>query len=200
MNKSIFKHAVGNADNIQIRALSDATTARMMGLDIKDLPEMRSVSCRFLSKTYHGVGVINQNNGIEFINQDLMDSPVTLSNTGITFLPLNKETRSSKLCVFFDITDYIAYQALHINGFVRLPSDCDAMIMSNVRNFVHALVEGDDYETVYLYFPNNVIGSTITRTLKDRYGEHAVVCNPLYKGYDNLLQFVKAIELTTNNK
>lgn len=96
MNKSIFKHAVGNADNIQIRTLSDATTARMMGLDIKDLPEMRSISCRFLSKTYHGVGVINQNNGIEFINQDLMDSPVTLSNTGITFLPLNKETRSSK--------------------------------------------------------------------------------------------------------
>ena len=58
----------------------------------------------------------------------------------------------------------------------------------------------DDYDMVYLYFPNDVMGCTITKTLKDRYGKHAIECNPLYKGYNNLLQFVKAIEITTNSK
>jgi len=99
-----------------------------------------------------------------------------------------------------DMMDYLAYQTLQKNGFVRLPSDCDFMIMSDVRNFIHISVEGDDYDMVYLYFPNDVMGCTITKTLKDRYGKHAIECNPLYKGYNNLLQFVKAIEITTNIK
>uniref|UniRef100_A0AB33J2F3 Uncharacterized protein n=1 Tax=Prevotella sp. GTC17254 TaxID=3236794 RepID=A0AB33J2F3_9BACT len=172
----------------------------MMGIDIRSLPNIRSVSYRFLSKTYHGVGVINQNNGIEFINYDLLGTPVTLNKPGITLLPMKKERKSNRLCVFFDLADYFAYQTLQNNGYVRLPEDCDAVIMSDVRNIIHVTIEGDDYNTVFLYFPNDVTGSTITRTLKDRYGDHAVVCNPLYKGYDNLLQFVRAIEHTTNNK
>lgn len=200
MNKSIFKHAEGKSDTIRPRSATGHVAASMLGIAIKDLPEVHSVTCRFLSRVYHGVGVINQNKGIEFIPHDQVDSSVTLSSSGITFLPLNKDSRSRKLCVFFNVTDYVAYQTLQKSGFIRLPSDCDAMIMSDVRNFIHISVEGDDYDMIYLYFPNDVLGRTITRTLKDRYGDHAVVCNPLYKGYDNLLQFVKAIESTTNNK
>jgi len=113
---------------------------------------------------------------------------------------MEKEHKSDKLCMFADMMDYLAYQTLQKNGFVRLPSDCDFMIMSDVRNFIHISVEGDDYDMVYLYFPNDVMGCTITKTLKDRYGKHAIECNPLYKGYNNLLQFVKAIEITTNSK
>lgn len=199
MNKPIFKYAAGCSDNITINALKDTESSSIMGVDLKELPEIHSVSCRILSKTFYGMGVINQNNGIEFVNHDLQET-VTLSSSGITFIRLEKECRSKKLCVFYDMKDYLAYQILQKNGFVRLPSDCDFIIMSNVKNFIHISIEGDDYETVYLYFPNDVIGMTITLTLKDRYGVNAVVCNPLYKGYTNLLQFVKAIEITTNNK
>ena len=200
ISKPIFRHAGGSSDNIRIRTLTDAATPSIMGIDVKEFPEVHSVSYRFLSKTYHGVGVINQNNGIEFVGQDLTDSPMTLNSSGVTFLLMEKEHRSDKLCMFADMMDYLAYQTLQKNGFVRVPSDCDFMIMSDVRNFIHISVEGDDYDMVYLYFPNDVMGCTITKTLKDRYGKHAIECNPLYKGYNNLLQFVKAIEITTNSK
>ena len=198
--KPILKHPCPCSDNIQIRKLSDDTIPCLMGIGIKAHPAVQSVSYHLFSRTYHGVGVINQNNGIEFISQDMVDAPITLNKSGITFLPIKKEEKSKRLCVFFTLSDYLAYQTLQKNGYIRLPSDSDAVIMSDVRNFIHIAIEGDDYEIVYLYFPNDVIGITITRTLKDRYGEYAIVCNPLYKGYDNLLQFVKAIEQTTNNR
>lgn len=198
--KPLLKHPCPCPDNIQIRKLSDDTMLDVMGIDIKAHPAVRSISYRLFSHTYHGVGIVNQNNGIEFINQNLTGSPVTLNNVGITFLPMKSGYKSSRLCVFYSLSDYLAYQTLQKNGYIRLPSDCDAVIMSDVRNFAHIAIEGDDYDVVYLYFPNDVIGSTITQSLKDRYGDYAVVCNPLYKGYDNLLQFVRAIEKTTNQR
>ncbi len=200
MSKPMFKYAAGSSADIRIGALKDAAVENIMGIDINELSEVRSVSYRCLSKVYHGVGIVNQNHGVEFISQDLTDESITLNNSGITFLPIKKEHRSSRVCVFFNLSDYLAYQTLQKSGYIRLPSDCDSIIMSDVRNFIHLAIEGDDYDTVYLYFPNDVIGNTITRTLKDRYGEYAIVCNPLYKGYDSLLQFVKAIEFTTNNR
>lgn len=71
--------------------------------------------------------------------------------------------------------------------------------MSDVRNFLHLLIEGDDYNRVYLFFPNDVTGNTITQTLIDRYGRYAVPCNTLYKGYSNLLQFAKAVEIPSDD-
>lgn len=200
MNRPTLKHTVGNLENIQIRAVVDAPKASILGLDVRELPEIVSVSYRFLSKTYHGVGVINQNNGIEFVNCELPDSSITLSRPGITFLPLEKDKRSSRLCIFADLIDYLAYQTLQKKGFVKLPSGCDTIIMSDVRNFVHVSVEGDDYDMVYLYFPNDISGKTMTKTLMDRYGKHAVVCSPIYKGYSKLSQFVMAIEFTAYNQ
>lgn len=198
--KPLLKHPCPCSENIQIRKLSDDTVMDVMGIDIKVHPAVLSVSYRLLSHTYHGLGVVNQNNGIEFISQNMTGSQVTLNHTGITFLPVKSGRKSSRLCVFFSLPDYLAYQTLQKSGYIRLPSDCDAVIMSDVRNIIHIAIEGDDYDVVYLYFPNDIIGSTITRTLKDRYGDYAVVCNPLYKGYDDLLQFVRAIENTTNQR
>jgi len=198
--KPLLKHPCPCSDRIRIRDLSDDAMPDMKGIDLKVHPAVRSVSYRLFSRIYQGVGVVNQNNGIEFIDQDMTGFSVTLNNTGITFLPSRRGHRGDKLCVFLALSDYLAYQTLQRNGYVRLPSDCDAVIMSDVRNFVHAAIEGDDYDRVYLYFPNDIIGHTITRTLKERYGDYAIVCNPLYKGYDNLLQFARAIEQTTNNK
>lgn len=200
MTRSIINTAGQNSDNIHIKELTSPASETILNMDVKQLPAVHEISYRYLSKVYRGIGIINQNKGIEFICQELMESPVTLKSTGISLLPARKEKRSSRLCAFFDVMDYFAYLSLQANSFIRLPSDSDVIIMSDVRNFLHLLIEGDDYSRVYLFFPNSVTGITITQTLKDRYGGNAVACNSLYKGYSSLLQYAKAIEIPIENK
>ena len=151
-------------------------------MDVKQLQLFMKYPIDTFQKCIEEFGIINQNKGIEFVSHELTTKPITLKNAGISFLPARKEQKSSRLCAFHDLTDYLAYLSLQDNGFIRLPSDCDVIIMSDVRNFLHLLIEGDDYNRVYLFFPNDVTGNTITQTLIDRYGRYAVPCNTLYKG------------------
>ncbi|MDY3852456.1 MAG: hypothetical protein SO013_06145 [Prevotella sp.] len=199
MTKPTFKHAGEEPANIRVRILNNTSKPNVVDANTKDFSKLRFTSNGFQSRAYREFESIDKSNGMEFINQEVPSPSVTLNRSGIVYIPMEKEYRSQNVCVFFDMLDYLAYQTLQKNGFVKLPSDCDAIIMMNVRNFIHLAIEGDDYNKVYLYFPNDVIGKTITQTLKERYGYHAIICNPLYKGYDNLLQFVQAIELTTNS-
>lgn len=120
--------------------------------------------------------------------------------TKMIFLPATKAKRSEKVCIFYGMMDYLAYKALQKSDFVRLASDCDIIVMTDSKNIVHAMVEGDEYQSIYLYLPNDVVGSTIAQTMVQRHGEYAVVCNPLYKGYANLLEFAKEIERSTQRR
>lgn len=116
----------------------------------------------------------------------------------MTFLPATKAKRSEKVCIFYDVMDYLAYKSLQKSDFVRLASDCDIIIIADAKNIIHAMIEGDEYQNIYLYLPNDIIGFTIVQTMVQRHGKHAVVCNPLYKGYANLLEFAKEIERTSH--
>lgn len=193
MSKSFISTSEQRPEHIHVKEFTDAQS--ILNMDVKQLPAVHEISYRYFSKVYRGIGIINQNKGIEFVSHELTAKPITLKNAGISFLPARKEQKSSRLCAFHDVTDYLAYLSLQDNGFIRLPSDCDIIIMSDVRNFLHLLIEGDDYNRVYLFFPNDVTGNTIIQTLIDRYGRYAVPCNTLYKGYSNLLQFAKAVEI-----
>lgn len=62
--------------------------------------------------------------------------------------------------------------------------------MSHVTNFMHMVVDSDDYDEVYLFFPNTLVGKTISKTLKQRSRERIKNCDVLYKGYSNLREFV----------
>lgn len=197
MSKSFISTSEQRPEHIHVKEFTDIQS--ILNMDVKQLPAVHEISYRYFSKVYRGIGIINQNKGIEFVSHELTTKPITLKNAGISFLPARKEQKSSRLCAFHDVTDYLAYLSLQDNGFIRLPSDCDVIIMSDVRNFLHLLIEGDDYNRVYLFFPNDVTGNTITQTLIDRYGRYAVPCNTLYKGYSNLLQFAKAVEIPSDD-
>ena len=117
MTKSIINTAGQNSDNIHIKELTSPASETILNMDVKQLPAVHEISYRYLSKVYRGIGIINQNKGIEFICQELMESPVTLKSTGISLLPARKEKRSSRLCAFFDVMDYFAYLSLQANSF-----------------------------------------------------------------------------------
>ena len=200
MTKILTSTSGQRSEHIHVKEFTDMASPSILNMDIKQLPAVHEVSYRYFSKVYRGIGVVNQNKGVEFVSHELTARPITLKSAGISFLPARKERKSSRLCAFHDVTDYLAYRSLQAGGFIRLPSDCDVIIMSDVRNFLHLLIEGDDYNRVYLFFPNDVTGNTITQTLIDRYGRCAVSCNTLYKGYSNLFQFAQAVEIPADDR
>ncbi|MFC2408594.1 MAG: hypothetical protein ACFNM8_06625 [Prevotella histicola] len=133
MSKSFISTSEQRPEHIHVKEFTD--TQSILNMDVKQLPAVHEISYRYFSKVYRGIGIINQNKGIEFVSHELTTKPITLKNAGISFLPARKEQKSSRLCAFHDVTDYLAYLSLQDNGFIRLPSDCDVIIMSDVRNF-----------------------------------------------------------------
>ncbi len=200
MNRALFRRIDMRSHIVDMEGQQDTAPRHVLNMNAKYLPVVRKVSTRYLSKTYQGVDIKKQDNGVELVCQGLKYNSKVEKNPETRVFPATKEKRSDSLCVFFDALDYLAYLSLQENIFVRVPSGCDSLIMSDVRNFLQMVIEADDYGKIYLFFPNDVTGITITQTLQDRYGKCAVSYNSLYKGYSNLLQFAKAIENTREDK
>lgn len=195
MNRTLTRHQRMRLNPIHVTSKIDTATFHILKMDIKYLPMVRKISNRYLSKLYLSVDIKRLDKGVELVCKGLNTVSNWKKYSEISILPFKREKKSSDLCVFFDALDYLAFLSLQENMFVRVPSGCDSLIMSDVRNFLHLAIEADDYGKIYLFFPNDVTGITITQTLKDRYGKFAVPYNSLYKGYSNLMQFAKAIEL-----
>ena len=56
-----------------------------------------------------------------------------------------------------------------------------------------AFVDSDDFDEVYLFFPNTDLGKTISKTLQQRNQKKTKNCDVLYKGHRNLMEFVKEL-------
>ena len=200
MNRTLSGRMKMRAHSFHSSCQFDTVPCHILNMDIKFLPMVRKISNRYLSKIYQGVDIRRQDKGVELVCQGLNNAANLEKFSEIIIIPARREKRSNELCVFFGALDYLAYLSLQENMFVRVPSGCDSLIMSDVRNFLHLVTEADDYGKVYLFFPNDVTGITITQTLKDRYGKCAVSYNSLYKGYASLVQFAKAIEVKREDR
>ena len=64
--------------------------------------------------------------------------------------------------------------------------------MSDVRNFIPMVVDTDDYENIYMFFPNNDTGYTIAKTIQNRNFKHVHDCSLLYAANEALHDFVHA--------
>ena len=98
MSKSFISTSEQRPEHIHVKEFTD--TQSILNMDIKQLPAVHEISYRYFSKVYRGIGIINQNKGIEFVSHELTAKPITLKNAGISFLPARKEQRSSRLCAF----------------------------------------------------------------------------------------------------
>ncbi len=131
-------------------------------------PNLFLVEFSSFNRTYRGYGIRNVNGGIEFINPHYMNSPITLNNKGYVFVAHSKNLTHRGCCLFWEFTDYLAYLSIQNKHFLNLPEGCDCFIMSNVKNFIPMVVDTDDYEHIYMFFPNNDIGITIAKTIQQR--------------------------------
>lgn len=87
--------------------------------------------------------------------------------------------------------DYLAFYTLKGSREFRLPQHDACIVMSHVSNYMHMVVDSDDYDEVYMFFPNTVVGRTIALTLKRRNPGKVTDYSIIYKGHTNLRAFVQ---------
>lgn len=116
---------------------------------------------------------------------------VTFEQPGILEFPLLKGMKSKSCCLFFDIFDYLSYSHLVDNYFLSgIPRGCDCIVMNDIRNFITMLLHSDDYDNVYCFFPNTVLGKTMEKTVTTRKKSRVASCSSLFKYCITLYEFV----------
>lgn len=137
-----------------------------------------------------GIGVKNTNKGVEIINLS-KEEVFTFHKEGIIIIKQHKKRKYHSCCVFYSLIDYLAYSIIRASQKVQLP-DCDnAIILSNSLSFSIFTTECDIYDNIFAFFPNNNVGLTINKSLKDRHGKHFEDKSFIYKGYKTLYDYSK---------
>lgn len=152
-----------------------------------------SIDCVCFNKKRHGVGILNVNGGVEFINFNNMDTSTTLRAYGISVVPNNVGQQSKSCCLFQTIVDYMAYKTLlhyNING---MPKGCDSIILNQCSNIVALVVESEDYDTIYTFFQNTELGVILARTLSSRNPMNVENREYLYQHHESLMSYLREV-------
>ena len=152
-------------------------------------PHIYFVEYSSFSKTYRGYGIKNINGGVEFINPNFMDNPITLENYGYVFVANKQGAISENCCLFYDFPDYLAFISAYKKSIFSLPELCDCFILSHVRNFISMVAATDDYKNIFMFFPNNDTGTTIATTIAHRNPKHVHNCSILYAANETLQEY-----------
>ena len=126
-----------------------------------------SIDCSSLNHVWHGIGIRNINNGVEFIDFTNMDSPCTLHKKGVSVVYSGKK-KSRHCCLFSTFLDYLAYICLSRMDYEMYIEDCDYIILNDFNNLGYFLVESEDYDNINMFLPNTWAGKTLAATIMDR--------------------------------
>ena len=173
------------AGNLRLVNLSDEDRKKLLqqyGMDKWALsPHIYFVEYSSFSKTYRGYGIKNIHGGVEFINPNFMDNPITLENYGYVFVANKRKAFSENW--------YLAFISAYDKSIFSLPELCDCFILSHVRNFIPMVAATDDYKNIFMFFPNNDIGNTIAMTIAHRNLKHVHNCSILYAANETLQEY-----------
>ena len=114
---------------------------------------IQGVQFSCLGKSYQGFGFRNDIGGVEFFHQLYTPFPVTLKSYAPTTLRSPKAKEYQACCLFYDFMDYLAFYTLKGSREFRLPQHDACIVMSHVSNYMHMVVDSDDYDEVYMFFP-----------------------------------------------
>ena len=148
---------------------------------------MCSVELVYDNHFHKGVGVRNDNGGMEVWAPGITDRFFTVREPGVLTVPVYRNGKTSACCLFADILDYLSYLSLASSAGSHLPRGCDAIIMNDFRNFASMVVDSDEYAYVHCLFPQDAAGRTMEKTILRRNDRaHSSVRN--YRGFTSLYE------------
>lgn len=117
---------------------------------------------------------------------------LTVGSHDVLYFPFQKGVKSNSCCLFADVFDYYSYKYLcNRREFANLPHNNDCLVLNDPCNIVSFLINSDDYDKIYLFFPKTFYGYTLEQTFLQRHPGRAVSVNDCYGNYVCLVDCLK---------
>ena len=194
-NKLLLEHAVHIREQIGFSE-TDKNLLRNHNFDEKIAAQYcSSVDFECLHHYFHGIGIRNVHNGLEFFNDDEYKQPKTAGVPGLVVI-VNTLCQENRSCLLFenlmDMLAFLTLQKHHLVGRrLRVPSECDYVILNKVANLQYLLSRIQEYSNIYCFFPNTDYGSVLTKTVLDLHKGHSKDCSSLYSRCKTIADYLQ---------
>ena len=120
---------------------------------------------------------------------------VTIGRPEALYFPHRRNIKSRCCCLFLDLFDFMSYTTLleYPEG-TYLPLGCDCYVMNDPRNFIAMTLSSDEYDKVYLFFPQTFYGLTLEQTISQRNPGRTVNASRFYNGHVSLYDYVRSLK------
>lgn len=155
------------------------------GISLLSFPDsIRQYTVVTARQTFIGIGLRNQQGGIEFYN-DSLGRIVTVGASGISVIyQMKKDIKNDECLVFLDILDYLSYLSI-MQTFkdVQIGNNSDVIIINSFSNTYKAIEACRDYKGINVFLPAGVSSDVINYTLLHFFGDKVTDCSWFYKNH-----------------
>jgi len=154
-----------------------------------------SVDFECLHHFFHGIGIRNIHNGLEFFNDDEYKQPKTAGVPGLVVI-VNTLCREDRSCLLFenliDMLAFLTLQKHHLLGRrLRVPPECDYIILNKAANLQYLFSRIQEYSNINCFFPNTDYGAVLTKTILDLHKNHSKDCSFIYSRCKTIADFLR---------
>ncbi len=193
--KLLLEHAVHIHENIGFSE-TDKNMLRNHNFDENIAAQYcSSVDFECLHHFFHGIGIRNIHNGLEFFNDDEYKQPKTAGVPGLVVI-VNTLCREGRSCLLFenliDMLAFLTLQKHHLLGRrLRVPPECDYIILNKAANLQYLFSRIQEYSNINCFFPNTDYGAVLTKTILDLHKNHSKDCSFIYSRCKTIADFLR---------
>jgi len=190
-----FRHAINVHEDIGFHE-SDRSMLRDYNLDEKVVAEYCScVEFECMNRVIHGIAMRNMHNGIEFFNDNECKQPKTIGLSGLVVV-INSLRLYNRSCILFEnFMDLLAYLTLKkhklLGRYSKLPSTYDYIVLNNAANFRYLLKKIEEYNNIYSFFSNTILGETLEMSLDSISHGNFENCSKLYSRCKTITDYLR---------
>ena len=194
-NKLLLEHAVHIREQIGFSE-TDKNLLRNHNFDeIIAAQYCSSVDFECLHHYFHGIGIRNIHNGLEFFNDDEYKQPKTAGVPGLVVV-VNTLCREDRSCLLFenlmDMLAFLTLQKHHMFGSrLKIPPKCDYIILNKITNVHYLFSRIEEYNNIFCFFPNTDYGAVFAKTIIDLHKGHSKDCSGLYSRCKTIADYLQ---------
>ena len=194
-NKLLLEHAVHIREQIGFSE-TDKNLLRNHNFDeIIAAQYCSSVDFECLHHYFHGIGIRNVHNGLEFFNDDECKLPKTAGTPGLVVV-VNTLRWENRSCLLFEnLMDMLAFLTLRkhqlLSKRVKIPPKCDYIILNKVVNLQFLFARIEEYSHIFCFFSNTEYGEVLKETVLDLHKGYSKDCSKMYSRCKSIADYLR---------
>ena len=191
----LLEHAVHIRENIGFSE-TDKNLLRNHNLDENVAAQYcSSVDFECLHHFFHGIGIRNIHNGLEFFNDDECKLPKTAGTPGLVVV-VNTLRWENRSCLLFEnLMDMLAFLTLRkhqlLSKRVKIPQKCDYIILNKVVNLQFLFARIEEYSHIFCFFSNTEYGEVLKETVLDLHKGYSKDCSKMYSRCKSIADYLR---------